>query len=236
MDLRHERPGRRLLPVRNRAGQLSAQQRKSLERDGYLMVPSLLDETVTARMAGRLSELVRQTVAAWAADPAPDIAEPGVVHAKLELADPAFAPCCDHPLLAEAATAVLGPDRHLAALSLRAPLPGCGHQGLHPDFKQRRTAGRWQTLSAMWCITAFTPDNGPLRVIPGSHRVSQPPIDILAFGSGMGPHPDEVKIIAPAGSVIMFNSADLWHSGTLNYSPAPRLAVTAGFNPGVPPG
>jgi ectoine hydroxylase-related dioxygenase (phytanoyl-CoA dioxygenase family) len=157
-----------------------------------------------------------------------------VVHAKLELADPAFAPCCDHPLLAEAATAVLGPDRHLAALSLRAPLPGCGHQGLHPDFEQRRTAGRWQTLSAMWCITAFTPDNGPLRVIPGSHRVSQPPIDMLAFGSGMGPHPDEVKIIAPAGSVIMFNSADLWHSGTLNYSPAPRLAVTAGFNPGIP--
>jgi ectoine hydroxylase-related dioxygenase (phytanoyl-CoA dioxygenase family) len=70
----------------------------------------------------------------------------------------------------------------------------------------------------MWCITAFTPDNGPLRVIPGSHRVSQPPTDVLAFGSGMGPHPDEVKIVAPAGSVILFNSADLWHSGTLNYS------------------
>jgi ectoine hydroxylase-related dioxygenase (phytanoyl-CoA dioxygenase family) len=47
----------------------------------------------------------------------------------------------------------------------------------------------------------------------------------------MGPHPDEVKIVAPAGSVILFNSADLWHSGTFNYSPAPRLAVTAGFGP-----
>ena len=94
---------------------------------------------------------------------------------------------------------VLGPDWHLAALSLRAPLPGCGHQGLHPDFEQRWTEGRWQTLSAMWCITAFTPGNGPLRVIPGSHRVSEPPIDMLAFGSGMGPHPDEVKIVAPPG-------------------------------------
>jgi hypothetical protein len=62
--------------------------------------------------------------------------------------------------------------------------------------------------------------------------VSQEPIDVLAFGSGMGPHPDEVKIIAPAGSVILFNSADLWQSGTLNYSPEPRLAVTAGFTPG----
>jgi hypothetical protein len=188
-----------------------------------------------ARMAGRLDELVRQTVAAWAADPAPDIVEPGVVHVKLGLADPDFAPCCDHPLLAQTATAVLGPDWHLGALSLRAPLPGCGHQGLHPDFAQRRTEGAWQTLSAMWCITAFTPDNGPLRVIPGSHRVSEPPIDMLAFGSGMGPHPDEVKIVAPAGSVITFNSADLWHSGTFNYSPAPRLAVTAGFSLGHSP-
>jgi hypothetical protein len=50
--------------------QLSAQQRRSLERDGYLLVPSLLDDTVIARMASRLTELVRQTVAAWAADPA----------------------------------------------------------------------------------------------------------------------------------------------------------------------
>jgi hypothetical protein len=25
----------------------------------------------------------------------------------------------------------------------------------------------------------------------------------------------------------LFNNADLWHSGTFNYSPAPRLAVTA---------
>jgi len=220
------------LAVRHRAKQLTAQQRESLESDGYLLVPSLLDETVIGRMISRLDELVSRAVAAWEADPSPDIAEPGVVHAKLELAAPDFAPCREHPLLAEAATAVLGQNWHLAALSLRAPLPGCGHQGLHPDFDERRTDGPWQTLSAMWCITAFTLDNGPLRVIPGSHRVSKPPIDMLAFGSGMGPHPAEVKIVAPAGSVIMFNSADLWHSGTFNYSPAPRLAVTVGFAPG----
>jgi len=233
--LLHQRCWAKTLPVSPGPVRLSAQQRRSLERDGYLLVPSLLDDTVIARLASRLAELVRQAVAAWAADPAPDIAEPGVVHAKLELADPDFTPCRDHPLLAQTATAVLGPDWHRAALSLRAPLPGCGHQGLHPDFAQRRTEGPWQTLSAMWCITAFTPGNGPLRVIPGSHRVSEPPIDMLAFGSGMGPHPDEVKIVAPAGSVILFNSADLWHSGTFNYSPAPRLAVTGGFSPGHTP-
>jgi ectoine hydroxylase-related dioxygenase (phytanoyl-CoA dioxygenase family) len=237
MGLRHELHRPETWPVRQQAELLSAQQRESLERDGYLLMPSLLDETDLGPIASRLEKLVRQTVAAWDADPgraAAEQVERGVVRVKLDRADPDFAPCCQHPLLSAAAAAVLGDTWYLAALSLRAPLPGCGHQGLHPDFEERRIAGLWQTLSAMWCITAFTSDNGPLRVIPGSHRVRESPTDVLAFGSGMGPHPDEVKIVAPAGSVILFNSADLWHSGTLNYSPAPRLAVTAGFGPGSP--
>jgi ectoine hydroxylase-related dioxygenase (phytanoyl-CoA dioxygenase family) len=223
--------------MRQQAGHLSAQQRESLERNGYLLVPSLLEETVLERITNRLEELVSQTVAAWVGDPGQVAAVPeggGVVRAKLELTDPDFAPCCEHPLVAEAATAALGTDWYLAGLGVRAPLPGSGHQGLHSDFEERRIDGPWQTLAAMWCISAFTPDNGPLRVIPGSHRVSEPPID-EAWGSGMGPHPDEVKIVAPSGSLILFNSADLWHSGTHNYSPAPRLAVTTGFNPGSPP-
>lgn len=31
-----------------------------------------------------------------------------------------------------------------------------------------------------------------------------------------------------------FNGPDLWHSGTFNYSPAARLALTACFPPGPP--
>ena len=169
---------------------LTATQRASLKRDGYLLVPSLLEQRVLARIRHRLDELVRQTIAAWQAGRVQDIAEPGVVRVQLDLTDAGFAACHQHPLLADAATTLLGPGWHLAALNLRAPLPGCGHQGLHPDFEQRRTGEPWQTLSAMWIITAFSADNGPLRVIPGSHRVSEPPIDMQAFGSGMGPHPE----------------------------------------------
>jgi len=204
--------------------------RATLKRDGYLVVPALLGERVLTGIHHRLDELVRQTVAAWQAG-VQHIPEPGVVRAGLDLADADFAPCHEHPLLADAATTVLGPGWSLATLSLRAPLPGCGHQGLHPDFEQRRTEEPWQTLSAMWTVTPFTAENGPLRVIPGSHLASEPPIDTQAFGSGMGPHPHEVKVTAPAGSVILFNSASLWHSGTFNYSPQPRLALTAGFAP-----
>jgi hypothetical protein len=222
--------------VSRRGGLVTAGQRESLERDGYLLVSSLLDETVLAPMRARLDELVYQALVAWDASPGQDVGERGVVDAALGLSDPDFAPCREHRLLVEAAAVMLGPDWHLGGLGLRAPLPGCGHQGLHPDyFPGQRTHGPWRSLSAMWCISAFTPQNGPLRVIPGSHRVARSPVDDLAYGSEMGPHPAEVKVVAPAGSVILFNNADLWHSGTFNYSPAPRLAVTAALRRGLVP-
>jgi ectoine hydroxylase-related dioxygenase (phytanoyl-CoA dioxygenase family) len=215
-----------------RDARLSEQQRDALERLGYLVVPSLLDEEAVGRMSTRLEELIRRAVAAWQGDPGREFVEAGVVRDRLEPADPDFAPCHEHPLVADAARAVLGPPSHLFELALRAPLPGFGHQGLHQDFEERRTDGPWQSLSAMWCVTAFTRDNGALRVLPGSHRQRAEPIHDMPFGTGMGPHPAEVRIVAPAGSLILFNGADLWHSGTHNFSPAPRLAVTACFTPG----
>jgi ectoine hydroxylase-related dioxygenase (phytanoyl-CoA dioxygenase family) len=227
---------RRIAVVSRRAGLLTARQRESLERDGYLLVPLLLDEIVLAPMRARLDELVHQALVAWDASSGQDVEERGVVHAALGLSDRDFAPCREHPLLVEAAAAMLGPDWHLGGLELRAPLPGCGHQGLHPDYYPgQRTRGPWRSLSAMWCISAFTAENGPLRVIPGSHRVARSPVDDLAYGSETGPHPAEIKVVAPAGSVVLFNNADLWHSGTFNYSPAPRLAVTAALLRGRAP-
>jgi phytanoyl-CoA dioxygenase PhyH len=155
---------------------LTAAERDSLERDGYLLVPSLLDESAVDQLRALLGALVAQEVAAGHADYGnPGTVEAGVVHATLEPAEPGFRPLYHHRLLADAAAAVLGDPWHLSGLGLRASLPGCGHQGLHPDFEDRRTDGPWQTLSAMWCITAFTPDNGPLRVIPGSHRSGRNP-------------------------------------------------------------
>ena len=213
---------------------LTLRQRRSLTDDGYVLVRSLLDAGDLARIAARLEERVRQTVAAWAEEPGLDTHE-GCVMARFELDDPGLAPCSQHPLVTDAASAVLADGWRLQAIELRAPIPGCGHQGLHTDFDERGTGSAWRALSAMWCISEFTRDNGPLRVIPGSHLVSEPPIDAVhGYGSGMGPHPRELKIIAPAGSLVLFNGPDLWHSGTFNDSPAARLALTACFAPGPP--
>ena len=50
--------------------QLSSRQSRFLQDQGYLVVRSLLDQTVLTRIGDRLQELVRQTVAAWAMSPA----------------------------------------------------------------------------------------------------------------------------------------------------------------------
>jgi len=41
-------------------------------------------------------------------------------------------------------------------------------------------------------------------------------------------HPDEVPLLAPAGTVVIFNS-HLWHGGTLNRTAVRRRALHAYF-------
>ena len=168
---------------------LTPQQRRQLNDDGYLLIPSVLDPADLARIAARLAEHVRQTVATWAEDPRLDT-HGGAVTTRFDLDDPGLAPCYQHPLVTDAAAAVLADGWHLQGIGLRAPIPGSGEQGLHQDFEARGTGPTWQALSAMWCISEFTRDNGPLRVIPGSHLASEPPIDIKhGYATGMGPPP-----------------------------------------------
>jgi hypothetical protein len=214
-------------PLVVQAGRAHGQEQRSLTEDGYLLVPSVLAAEAMDAVAPRLDGLASAVAGEWDATPGKQPEEAGVVGIRPDPADPMYAPLVRHPLLFSAASAVIGPGCHVNGLSLRAPLPGCGHQGLHPDFfPGHRTTGPWQVLAAMWCVTEFTPDNGPLRVIPGSHRSNHDPVEDMEF-PGMGPHPDGVKLVASAGPLILFNSASLWHSGALNYSPRLRLVVTA---------
>ena len=73
----------------------------------------------------------------------------------------------------------------------------------------------------MWMLTDFTEDNGPTRVVPRSHRSGKHPQDVMEAPEEA--HPDEIKLIGAAGTVVVFNS-HLWHGATLN--PAITTAQT----------
>ena len=63
-------------------------------------------------------------------------------------------------------------------------------------------------VSTIWAYDDFTEDNGATEVVPGSHH----------WVDGREPSPEEaVKVIMPAGSVIVF-SGNLYHRGGANNS------------------
>src|SRR5262249_59154876 len=125
-----------------------AGERGSRARAGSGVAPALRAAPAMGPTRTRLEALVHQKIVAWDADTDAGIAAAWEVNASLGLADPDFAPLREHPLVADAVAALLGPDTQLRELTLRAPLPGFGHQGLHHDFANHRTDGIWQSLSA----------------------------------------------------------------------------------------
>jgi hypothetical protein len=124
--------------------------------------------------------------------------------------------------------------------NLREPLKGRGHQDLHVDVP-KLFADDWWVSNAIVCFDDMTEDNGPTRVVPGSHRWQ--PINVPYVNSAdwtpppltaeerarvpkdlAASYPGEVRVTAPAGSVIIINSS-LWHAGTTNVSGARRRVL-----------
>jgi ectoine hydroxylase-related dioxygenase (phytanoyl-CoA dioxygenase family) len=87
----------------------------------------------------------------------------------------------------------------------------------------------------------MTLDNGPTRVVPGSHRWA--PINVPVVNQGDwepsplsaedrarvpedldAPYPGEVLLTAPAGAAVIMNSSG-WHSGTRKNGDAPRRLI-----------
>ncbi|MBI3828886.1 MAG: phytanoyl-CoA dioxygenase family protein [Planctomycetes bacterium] len=131
-----------------------------------------------------------------------------------------------HPRLLAAIAHVLGTEFKLHSLNARDALPGQGQQALHIDAAPRKEHEPYSLVNTAWILDGFTAENGATRVVPGSHKMAgelaQYVIDPAA------PHPQEELVIAPAGSVLVFN-AHLWHSGTMNRSRRPRRVIHCAF-------
>ncbi len=63
------------------------------------------------------------------------------------------------------------------------------------------------------CLTTSRAENGATRVVPGSHRWSKLPQEVLS--NPIEPHPEEVLLLGKAGSVVVMNT-HAWHGGTAN--------------------
>jgi hypothetical protein len=183
-----------------------------LERDGYAMVPGVLDADALRRVHAELDRLLATTPFGRDDFEGRTTRRVYALFAKTRVLDP----LATHPLV----LAVL--DRVLGQYQLSGPAgieigPGQGVQPLHPDDAIYPVPRPHPELvvNVMWPLDDFTVENGATRIAPGSHRwVERQP----------GPDEETVAVEMPAGSILVYLGST-WHGGGANRTDRPRLGV-----------
>lgn len=211
---------------------LSREEKDFLDENGYLPLPNLLSEDEVEALHVRLADLLREEGAQAGRElvESPMIKHPREAGAE-RLSDLVnkgadFEVCYTHPRVLAAIRHVLGPDFKLSSLNSRASLPGHGLQKLHTDYPEAVASGDYRVCNSIWLLDDFTERNGATRIVPGSHRWGMVPEE--GMDDPEAPHPDEIQLLAPAGTVVIFNS-HTWHGGTRNRTDRPRRAIHSYF-------
>jgi ectoine hydroxylase-related dioxygenase (phytanoyl-CoA dioxygenase family) len=207
-----------------RPGTLSGKEKEQLDRDGFLPLPGILTPAQVAAFGVRIDELARLEGVTAGLEVHQEAGTDRL--ADLVNKDPMFETCFTHPRVLAAIAHVLGGEFKLSSLNSRAALPGQGLQGLHADWSGAVAPGDYYVCNSIWLLDDFTAENGATRIVPGSHRSGKAPRDVMPDPSAA--HPDEIQVIAPAGTVVIFNS-HTWHGGTKNRSDRPRRAIHSYF-------
>lgn len=211
---------------------LSCEQIEHFRAEGYAVLPAALPTDRTARYIALLDALVarsaRMTVSAEGFHLAPDASGhpvPGRLH-KVQgvcVVEPRLLALACEPAILDAVQTLLGPELEVFGTKF-FPMrePGATSTGWHQDnfYFGTRTD---RIVSCAIYLHGADPDNGCLRVLPGSHRSGE--IVPHVAGQGVYAHGawsevDEsqaVDIVCPPGTAVLF-SANLLHGARPNRS------------------
>jgi ectoine hydroxylase-related dioxygenase (phytanoyl-CoA dioxygenase family) len=203
---------------------LTQAERARLDTDGFLPLPGILTHQQITAITDRLAALLegegehagKEVHQEAGTDRLSDLVNK----------DPIFTICFTHPRVLAGIAHVLNQDLKLSSLNSRAALPGEGLQALHADWGSPVAPGDYQVCNSIWLLDDFTEQNGATRVVPGTHRSGGLPRD--AMDDPKATHPNERRLLAPAGTVVIFNS-HVWHGGTRNTTDRPRRALHSYF-------
>lgn len=198
-------------------------EREQLDGQGYTVINRFLDTQIVEELRMRVEELYESEGENAGSE---FRKEPGARRlANLVDKGTVFQRLITMPRILELVRHVLGPRFKLSSFNARSANPFSNEaQPLHCDAGALPDADGFWVCNTIWLLDDFTPDNGATRVIPGSQNWRQLPQAVLA-DPGQA-HPDEILLLAPAGSVIVMNT-HAWHGGTANESPTPRRALHA---------
>jgi len=217
--------------------ELSDDQKRQLDESGMLIVENVLTKAQCKEIADefeRLHALEKDTGGKEVH------VEPGARRlSNIFNKSPLFDPLLEIGPALAAAHYLLG-EIKVHGANIRDPVKGYGAQALHVDVP-KKFRDDWWVVNAMILFDDMDLENGPTRVIPGSHLWA--PINVPVVNQGdwepeplsaedqgrvpedlNAPYPGEVHVTAPAGAAVILNSSG-WHSGTKKTSDAPRRLV-----------
>ena len=198
---------------------LTSAEMRSLDEDGYLVLPSFMSAELLNRLRERVAELFAEEGESAGAE---FNLEPGCRRlANLADKGDVFREVIALPRLLDYVRHVLGPQIKLSSCNARSVNPdGCGMQPLHADMAAIADERGYWVCNTVWMLDDYTPDNGALRVVPGSHRWGQLPQQELAD------HAEQRLVTGKAGTVVVMN-AHAWHAGMANRTARPRTSLHA---------
>ncbi len=157
---------------------LSPAHKRELDEVGFIIVEDVISEAQARQMAEEFERLhdAEKTTGGQEVHVEPGARRLSNIFNKSAVFDPLLE---IGPALA-AAHYVLG-EIKVHGANIRDPVKGFGHQQLHVDVP-KKFADDWWLVNAMILFDDMTLDNGPTRVIPGSHRWA--PINVPVVNQG----------------------------------------------------
>ncbi len=205
---------------------LTEDQRRALDQEGHVILGPLLDakQLANIRAAADAQVELEGAVSGHEVSQTRGIARVSGTVLKAMNRDGLFDVLYLHPTLLAAVAHVLGEDFKVSSSNFHCPLPGYGHQMLHADWGWG--VNHPEVVNVIWMLDEFTSENGPTRVVPGSHRWGRHPAgsqengELVDLNKGV---PQQQYLTGSPGCCVVYN-AHLWHSGTQNESNALRRA------------
>lgn len=236
---------------------LTPAQQDAFARDGYLVLPGFapaavlreLQQVARDELAARQKPLEYESLADYPGLPSSVNTESGdTVRRLLQAYDrqPAFAAWATAPELVDMIRSLLGDNillvrNHHNCLMTKHPLGG-SRTGWHRDTRYWQFT-RPELVNAWLALDTESPENGALRVVPGSHRLDLP-LERMDDALFLRDDPSNQDLLANAvsvnlspGDVLLFHS-HLLHAAGNNRSDAVKHSLVftyrAADNPPLP--
>jgi ectoine hydroxylase-related dioxygenase (phytanoyl-CoA dioxygenase family) len=213
---------------------LTAEQRHSFAKDGFLVVPNALSADEVARLVESADRLAKSLL-----DKPPMTGRPEYNHLDLRpglLSEEALFDLVDHRATVPLVVQLLSPNIHLHSTTLLYKRPEnpdapTFRRGWHRDIRIPRDLGHRDLpmvgIKICYCLTDFSQPNSGLTVMArGSHLKNTP----LGLPKGE-PDPDDVEVCdlnLNAGDAFLFENR-IFHSATPNRSSRVSKTLMYGY-------